>query len=201
MSKEKVKELKILKRYVINAKGFDLVVQVEDENGKKIPEIDTVSGVHIRVNRKPQYQEEIVEFANVVASAKKGYLSQYNVTEETPKYIAGALEDRASDRAHPVMTYEQWIKENNPERHAEMVRADKAEAAAKEAFEAGKAEALASVDGDVVKKLNSEKLDAEVKADNAIAEAKEAKKVAAEKDKTIAKLMADAKKLEKGANS
>jgi len=183
MSKEK-KEIK----YVVAAKSFSIIVQIKDEKGKKVKDVDSETGVQKRVNRTPQFHEDLVDMKNVIDSVKKGYLCEYNVTEETPNYIADAFKKCAENRSHPVITYDTWIKENNPERHAEMVRADQAEKAAAEAYEKGKAEGQT---GDI-KKLTSEKNTAEIAVENLTNEV-------AEKDETIADLQKKVAEIEKNA--
>ena len=118
---------KIEKVYVAPIKKFSFTVPELDEKGKKIPKTDPISGVHLRIDERPQYYERLLEFPNVINNVQKGCLSQYIVYKDTPQVVKDRLAVLCKDGSSSVTTKEEWIKIHNRPQWEEIQRREKLE--------------------------------------------------------------------------
>jgi hypothetical protein len=131
---EKVPE--VIETYHSPFKKKTITVFDFDEDGKKIPIRDALTGVQIRIDKRPQYEESKVRFKNVISKASLGYDSIYVVDENTPRHIAETLAKMAADPGSDVKTEEAWIKMKNPDRYKEIERRKEFETKIKADYEA-----------------------------------------------------------------
>ena len=133
---EETKEVKVIERYHSPFKRKTITVFDFDEDGKKIPVRDSLTGVQVRIDKRPQFEESKIKFTNLIDKASLGYDSVYIVDENTPKHIAETLAKMAADPGSDIKTEEDWIKMKNPGRYKEIERRKESEAKIRAELEA-----------------------------------------------------------------
>lgn len=117
------------KVYYVNRKNHRFPIPKLDENGKKIPKTNAVTGNPIFNGRgEPEYHEESIGFSPWYSRfTALGYWSVFEVKKDTPKIIADALAACAASKKSEIMSEEAFIEMTNPNMLAEIKRSTELE--------------------------------------------------------------------------